>query len=398
MGEEKEDKFASLMKLCKPTASQESKLQNCPMARESEIFADSNADPVSSSSAPTSSEPTGIVMVSLPDSSSSIDQSTGHDDELEFHTPPEQRFSSSEDQPVDCVVEEPTAVDIGCTGGGVGTDDSGEGNSGSGFVELKKNKVPDGGSTENSVLKKARVSEDLDLELEGGNEFVGKNETILIEISSDSESEEFDEKTERTNMAVDSPIEKSMDNGGIAEKGEVPENGESNGGSKNGDVQMDGLDEMFVEISKNCKSGKVSESDAVKVTGGEKAHKNDDGKGRPDSAKNAEEIEKFKYVPSAAVVGRRGKDRVGGAGVSVGGKRELPPSIKGKENNARGEEVVGNARTKNGLLMDLLEVLKVKKVVGVGDCNEDVDFLETAKRQGLTFPKPRWWPPEGFEE
>ncbi|KAL2510865.1 Uncharacterized protein Adt_16465 [Abeliophyllum distichum] len=172
MGEEKKDKFASLMKLCKPTASQESKLQNCPMACESEILADSNADPVSSSSAPTSSEPTGIVMVSLPDSSSSIDQSTGHDDELEFHTPPEQRFSSSEDQPVDCVVGEPTTIDIGCTGGGVGTDDSGEENSDSGFVELKKNKVPDGGSIENSVLKKARVSEDLDLELEGGNEFV----------------------------------------------------------------------------------------------------------------------------------------------------------------------------------------------------------------------------------
>ncbi|CAI9772463.1 unnamed protein product [Fraxinus pennsylvanica] len=323
-------------------------------------------------------------MVSLPDSTSSIDQSTGQDDELEFHTPPEQRFTSSEDQTVDCAVGEPTAVDLGCTGCGAGKDDQGEGTSGSGFVELKKNKVPDWGFSQNSLEKKPRVSEDSDSECESENEFVEKNDPIVIEVLSDSEREELDENIERANMAVDSPMKIS-----IAEKGEVLKNGESNEGDKNGDV------------NKNCKPGEISEANVLKIYEGEKAHKNGDGEGRPDSAKNAEEIEKFKYVPSAAVDGRKGKERVGGGGVSVNGKRELPPSMKGKEKNVRGEEVVGKARTKNGVLMDLLEVLKVEKAV-VGDADstyeEDVDFLETAKRRGLTFPKPRWWPPNGFQE
>ncbi|CAA3023007.1 Hypothetical predicted protein [Olea europaea subsp. europaea] len=398
MGEEKEDKFASLMKLCKPTPSQESKLLTCPFALESETFAGSNADPVSSSSAPTSSEPTGIVMVSLPDSSSSIDQSRGRDDELEFHTPPEQRFTSSEDQTVDCVVGEPKAFDLGSLGGDKGADDLGEGG---GVVELKKNRVPDRVLRENSKEKKARVSGDSDSEFEGENEFVGINEPIAIEISSDLDTE-FDEKTERANMPVDSPMKKIVENCVVAENDEVLKNGKSNGGSKKGDVHKHGLDEMVVENSKKCKLGKISEFDAVKVTEGEKAHIIGNGEGSPGSSRNAEEIEKFKYVASAAVVGRKGKERIGEGGVSINRKRELPPSIKGKAKNVRHEEVVENARSKNGLLMDLLEVLKAKKVVGIEDAGfkreEDVDFLETAKRRGLTFPKPRWWPPEGFEE
>ncbi|CAA2973878.1 Hypothetical predicted protein [Olea europaea subsp. europaea] len=221
-------------------------------------------------------------MVSLPDSTSSIDQSTGHDDELEFHSSPKQRFTLSEDQIVDCV------------------------------------------------------------ECEGENEFIEKNNPIVIEILSDWESEKLDEKTERSTMAMDSPMKKS-----IAENFEVPKIGESKGG--------------------------------------EKAHKNSDGKGRPDIAKNDEEIDKFKYVTFADLTRGKGKKEFG----------------EGKEKNVRGEEVVGNARTKNGLFMDLLEVLKMAKAV-VGDadskCKEDVDFLEMATRRGLSFPKPRWWPLNGFQE
>lgn len=29
---------------------------------------------------------------------------------------------------------------------------------------------------------------------------------------------------------------------------------------------------------------------------------------------------------------------------------------------------------------------------------EDVDFLETAKRRGMTLPRPRWWPPEDYDD
>ncbi|KAD6453173.1 hypothetical protein R6Q59_014946 [Mikania micrantha] len=32
------------------------------------------------------------------------------------------------------------------------------------------------------------------------------------------------------------------------------------------------------------------------------------------------------------------------------------------------------------------------------DHEDDIDFRETAMRRGLTLPRPRWWPPEGFKD
>ncbi|KAD6453149.1 hypothetical protein E3N88_07854 [Mikania micrantha] len=35
---------------------------------------------------------------------------------------------------------------------------------------------------------------------------------------------------------------------------------------------------------------------------------------------------------------------------------------------------------------------------GEEDHEDDIDFLETAMRRGLTLPRPRWWPPEWFKD
>ncbi|GFZ02053.1 hypothetical protein Acr_15g0006620 [Actinidia rufa] len=58
------------------------------------------------------------------------------------------------------------------------------------------------------------------------------------------------------------------------------------------------------------------------------------------------------------------------------------------------KNVNGGSARKNGLLDAL------KWVAGeMGEGSEvDFDFLETAKSRGMTFPRPRWWPPEGYDD
>ncbi|EYU21303.1 hypothetical protein MIMGU_mgv1a012741mg [Erythranthe guttata] len=76
-------------------------------------------------------------------------------------------------------------------------------------------------------------------------------------------------------------------------------------------------------------------------------------------------------------------------------RRKLPASLF----YTRAKNVEGSG-TSNGGLVNFVDILKV--AVGGGEDGgggaageEDVDLLETAKRRGLTFPRPRWWPPEG---
>ncbi|KAL2546722.1 uncharacterized protein Fot_15955 [Forsythia ovata] len=96
---------------CLPISSHEAKWESCPFDRIVDSDPDLDLDFSSPSLSPTRSDPTRILMVSAPDSCS-IDQSTPQeDDEMEFHTPPEQHTRSSEDQNVDA--GEPKAVDLG---------------------------------------------------------------------------------------------------------------------------------------------------------------------------------------------------------------------------------------------------------------------------------------------
>ncbi|KAL2496498.1 uncharacterized protein Fot_40255 [Forsythia ovata] len=96
------------IKHCRPISSQDAKWESYPFDR----IVDSEPDPDLDFSSPSGFDPTGILMVSAPDSGS-IDHSTPQDDdEMEFHTPPEQHARSSfEDQNVDAGV--PKAVDLG---------------------------------------------------------------------------------------------------------------------------------------------------------------------------------------------------------------------------------------------------------------------------------------------
>ncbi|KAL2525211.1 Uncharacterized protein Adt_10265 [Abeliophyllum distichum] len=360
--------------LCDVALCHEAKLGKCPLAREPDSSPDCNADPVSSSTALPSSGSTGIAMPF--DGKGSVERSTGR---------------NAVD--LDCTVSESTA-------------ESGDGDFGNRFKELKKIRVLEGQRkeessfkkyrvsvnldlrrrNEESLLKKFRVSERLDLECKRLTKCLGKTKPTVIKIKRgedlngseviDLESEEFGEKTQRDKLGV-SHVKICAESGGVADKGESQKIDECRGGSKNTKLQIDDLCEKVVENSENRKSGKITE--------GEKAYNNVDGDRCLDRAKNVAEVEKLKYVPSAADVGKRREDRVGRAGVSVGGRRELPSLIKGTENNARGNEEAGNVETKNEVLMNFLKVL----IRDVDRDGKDVDFLETAKRRGLTFPQPR---------
>ncbi|KAL1535161.1 hypothetical protein AAHA92_31247 [Salvia divinorum] len=99
MAEDGQDLFGRILKCCKLTESQEMKLLNCPFARDSENVTDSI--PLTQSSSMTQSEVDHIVIVTPPESQSSVGESILEEDSV-FHTPPEHhsrsQLSSSEDQ------------------------------------------------------------------------------------------------------------------------------------------------------------------------------------------------------------------------------------------------------------------------------------------------------------
>ncbi|PSR91680.1 Titin like [Actinidia chinensis var. chinensis] len=142
-------------------------------------------------------------------------------------------------------------------------------------------------------------------------------------------------------------------------------------------------DKVFVDLP-------MRETDVgVAVNKGTEVQKNVNGLAR----KNVEDLDKFKYVrPSGASGVNRKITRW------VGGLRELPSSISGQEKNTGEEREMGDVAGKNRILKSLLDALKwVAGEMGEGSV-VDFDFLETAKSCGMTFPQPRWWPPEGYDD
>ncbi|CAK9184977.1 unnamed protein product [Ilex paraguariensis] len=111
-------------------------------------------------------------------------------------------------------------------------------------------------------------------------------------------------------------------------------------------------------------------------------------------SKIIEDIDKFKYVGSAGFDQYR-KEK--GDSVGVGARRELPFSMREQEKKVSEGKGSRGDPAKKKALNDLLDALRM--VIGdVEDGSEGVDFLETAKRCGMIFPRPRWWPPEGFDD
>ncbi|KAJ8556464.1 hypothetical protein K7X08_032216 [Anisodus acutangulus] len=425
-----------LIKYCEPVSNADVELQNCPFEYEHDN------SPISSPSVTvTPSQPTGILMLSLP-STDSDGQSFGHENE-EFETPPEQNnssqpyFSGSDDlkPSTDAVNHDNNteAVDLGNDSDDLGFSNRGE--------------------IEEQLRKRYRVyKEDLDV----------KKEPILIEIDQtqtqevDTEVIECEESIKgyerRIGRNADkSTVEMSERDDDEGDGGEVRENGErgvhdyemrENGEKGVDDNEIRENGEKRIDDNEMRENGKKGIDDNEKLngvgTGEGNGIKDGDGDGgRGVVSMNLNEEEKMngvsaKEMPSngitrsvyvvgvggggdvGSVEGRRelplsmrgGDKNVGlveevdggsGAG-SVEGRRELPLSMRGDKNVGLVEEVRRRATTKNGSFKDLMEAFSV--VVGDvrSDDKNDADFFETAKRRGSTFPRPRWWPPEGFSD
>lgn len=86
--------------------------------------------------------------------------------------------------------------------------------------------------------------------------------------------------------------------------------------------------------------------------------------------------------------------------MGIGGRRRLPPSVCGRKENAEweGELASGISSTEKGFLMGVLDVLKTLAGKSDDPSINNADMFELVKSRGMTFPRPSWWPPEGFEE
>lgn len=205
-----EDPFASIVRQCLPTSSQQEKFRNTPFARESDLFTETETETEpSQSSLPddTPVEPTGIVMLSLPETSDDDNNTPHEDDGEEFHTASERSQSllaSSEEQgPViaaidldrkidgsveeivnECCADEERAVDLDKDNDNLGSpepkspvevaSDTGEENDSLGFRESKSPAEISGGDGEvdgveqpsdvfECQLKKFRVFDETDV-------------------------------------------------------------------------------------------------------------------------------------------------------------------------------------------------------------------------------------------
>ncbi|XP_019156200.1 PREDICTED: uncharacterized protein LOC109152952 isoform X2 [Ipomoea nil] len=74
------------------------------------------------------------------------------------------------------------------------------------------------------------------------------------------------------------------------------------------------------------------------------------------------------------------------------GKRKLPASMGGCEKASDGGVKIGGFKD----LMEVLQGVLEKASDGGHGGGEGFSLLETAERHGWEFPRPRWWPPEGF--
>ncbi|KAL3649725.1 hypothetical protein CASFOL_006128 [Castilleja foliolosa] len=358
-----QDPLVSIIKLCKPTASQEAKFPNVALARESENFVGSKSDEFSSSPDPTLyNSPAGIVMVSPPGSISSARQQA-EDDEV-FGTPPENHlhaYFSAEDQNLDEL-------------------SSGGADVGDGYDRSKKARVSEADESESKRIRDpgegisgetvpAVDTEVIVDEIEGNEGVHDEAEFIVLDRVGSGE------ETVALDLVDDDSVPKTNGINGDCEC-ESMENILVNNGKRP-------RENSFLSGNLDCVTGKVETIEHKCNGGSEMRHEN--GVGGSDKAaedgKRIENIDKFRYV-GGGERRRRQKEKTG--------RRQLPVSLEGLAKNA-----VETVELKGGLL-DFLDVLKV--VVGDIDSGcEDVDFLGMAKSRGLTFPRPRWWSSEGDE-
>lgn len=337
-----EDPYESIIIQCQITSSQEEKLENFPGFRKSE----------KGKILQCSVQPTGIVMVSPPESFKDP-QGEEEEEEEAFHTPPEhphsQSISSSGDQGPGAVNPQPVNkkdcgadveildVDIGCKDA-ERTVDLDEDSDTQVFSEPNLGKEYGSGDGF-TVSKNNRVSVE-SLHSESPNVNLGDTEPIVIE----TESIEIG-STEVVDLDFEEKCKELLTENTV------------------------NMDKRVKETEVGCGGGN---SDNAGANGG--VHS---------ASKNIEDLDKFKYVPCG------GTDKCGMEG-GVSGRRELPRSFKEPEKN-EGLWVPRVSSRNKKPFKDLFDVGGI-----VVDDSKETDFLETAKERGIIFPRPRWWPPEGF--
>nr|XP_016515081.1 PREDICTED: uncharacterized protein LOC107831799 [Nicotiana tabacum] len=374
------DLLAQIIKYCEPRPSAEEELQNCPLIHEYEKSPES-----SPSLKLTSSEPTGILMLSLP-SSDSVSQSSPHDNE-EFETPPEHNNSNS--QPYFSGSDElkpstsTAAVDFQHND----DDTDAVNHDNSAAVDLGNDS--DDLGFEGRMLKRIRVSDE-DLDVKSSVRRLDEKGPIMIEIdqTQDVDTEVVIECEENVKVN-ERGIEGNADSSTVkmSERGE--EEGDRGEKRENGERGVDDNEKLngvgYVEMHLNGMKDGISRGD---------------GGGRGVESMNLDENDKLNGV-CAKEMHSNGITESVGAGVSgcggVEGRRELPLSMRGGDKDVGLVEEVGRRIVKNTRFKDLVETFSM--VVGdVSGGDKNVDFFETAKARGLSFPRPRWWPLEGFSD
>ncbi|KAL6968712.1 hypothetical protein U1Q18_034506 [Sarracenia purpurea var. burkii] len=397
---EEDDPFGRIIKRCQLVSSREDILRSRPFARESEVFPDGDEESPSLKLFEIPVDATGIVMVSLPESSTSKHESPPEDSQTaseDFQTPPEDSLpSGSEEQrpPADAVdtrkgSDETLVVDEGLTDAGRAVD-LGKDSDNLGFSEGNATLVIDGGG--GGVLD-AHNSRGVDavvaLEV-----FESKLEEFIVlkrksSLVCDDISFEHAPKKPKVSDKISGGFEPPRDRSGDDAPMSMGTKGNENANTEVIDLDVEeigeglGEDKVYADLSlKKTQAGLAArEGDDVRKNG-------NGGLAR----KHIEDLDKFKFVGSSGI------NRSQKGTVNVGGRRELPFSISGHAKNRGGDAGLEASAAKNQLLKDLLAALKM--VAGELDDGpgEDVDFLETAKKKGMTFPRPRWWPPEDNDD
>ncbi|GER25731.1 (Dimethylallyl)adenosine tRNAmethylthiotransferase MiaB [Striga asiatica] len=355
-------------------------IPHLPFARESENFTAANSGEISSSPEPTPSQPTGIFMVSPPASVTSTQQQV--EDDAVFLTPPEHHlpsYFSADDQNLDGSPSDSARPLV---------------RHGKARIDRSSDRGWDDGIDPHEARVPAEAL---------GGETIPADETEAV----------FDE-TEAPRGAHDETeviVVDSTDSGGawnldddsmdiirageivvVPKTGELPKDGlpkvKGNHGNRRSEDIVEALEDIRVNRSKELHETGHS------VNGSELSEKIHTDGNLKTKGKSIEEIDKFRYV--SARDGQGSRKRAASDVSGLGRKRHLPVTLEGKGKCVEGQSSGETMESKKGLL-DFLNVLRI--VVGDKDCGgEDVDFLETAKKRGLTFPRPRWWLDKGDDE
>ncbi|KAL6349507.1 hypothetical protein AAG906_034164 [Vitis piasezkii] len=391
------DLFQSLLEPCHISSSQEDLLRNCPFTRQSDDG--SGDDSPGSGGVPV--ESSGIIMLSLPESTN--DETTPQD---EFQTPPEevQPASSAEQRApafdrqhevwVDDDKEGSVAADVSCTDGAATVElgkDSDLGFSGptsavkvvavSNVDGVGASEVSESGVEKCRVLlrgsqeasaeppsKKPNIYEENSGNLNINSVSPGNCNTISPQNNQGNEIMLIEDTLVKKKLCF--PESEFEDTGGVSGLGEDP---------MKTDSDVDVTKREGVENGKS--NGDVSEGDILQSI-----------VGRDTIRKNIEDLEKFKYIIRSV---RNGPPLPPLLSEVPQARRELPLSICGPVEDAARDSVTGNRQQ-----VTVVDVLKI--LCGECDWNpeetEETDILEIAKRRGMTFPRPRWWPPSDSED